>query len=128
MIQLTAKQKRAYDAIANFIAGSGRSPTLREIALVLGLRGKSSAQRLVIELQRRGALTFERYRTGSIRLAQPGGGYELPLELQRRLEAYCSRAGERPLAVLCDALDLHLDHAEQHLDELAGGGRLNDAA
>lgn len=53
---LTARQADALDCIKRHIGQHGEAPVLTEIAAALGLKSKTSALRLVVGLEERGAI------------------------------------------------------------------------
>lgn len=124
-VPLTHAQHNAFRAIERLSTALGRSPSRRELAAELGIKGMGRIQEVLEALRERGFVTWLPNRACSLEIVQRGAGYRLPVELQRRLEAFCDKAGELPTAFIADAVADQLDYAETHADEIRGGGRLN---
>ncbi len=98
--KLSIKQQRAYDFIAEHLARSGFPPTVREIALHLGLPGPNSAKKILDSLVRKGCISRQPGCPRAIRIngrsSTPGG---IPV-------AGVIRAGEPSLAL--DEIEGHV--------------------
>jgi SOS-response transcriptional repressor LexA len=121
-LPLTERQRDCFEAIKRLITELGRSPTHSELAAAIGVKSKGRVNALLSALRERGFIDWMAGRACSITIVERGGVYPLPPDVQRRLEGYCAKSGERPLAVIADAVVLMLDYAEQHVDEIRGGG------
>lgn len=51
---LTESQLKCFDVIRNFIEKNRYSPSVREVAELMGMTGSSNVHRLIKELERRG--------------------------------------------------------------------------
>ena len=51
---LTAHERRAYEAIAAAIQESGQAPTLLELGRATGIKSKSAAHAVVMQIERKG--------------------------------------------------------------------------
>jgi SOS-response transcriptional repressor LexA len=112
---VTARQKVVLDAVSTLTDRLGRSPSMGEIVTEIGC-SKSNVVRLLSCLKERGFITWTPYRACSIVLLgqdRDGRMYELPQHLHARLHTYCARHTEQPIAVICDAIVLHLDDVER---------------
>ncbi len=80
---LTPRQREVLDFIQRHLAEHGVAPTLREIAEAFGFASTASAQKHVLELERKGWLLRHRHRTrGLVPVETPargGAAVELPL-------------------------------------------------
>lgn len=121
-MSVTERQRAVYDALVAFSAANGRSPTRRELARAINYASTGHLQVILKVLKARGLIDWSPGAACSIKIVQQGAGYQLPPDLQRRLEGFCAEAGERPLAFIADAVALQLDYAEAHADEIRGGG------
>lgn len=111
MIPLTQPQSRALWSVRTFIETHGSSPTLTEIAAALHC-SKSEANRLVHQLEKRGAITRAPRLRRSIQLVVPPRPPEgidfLPHELAVWVRVIAAKAGVDPLDVVTEAVrDAH---------------------
>lgn len=112
MTGLTPYQARVWHATAALIVQGGGSPTVREIAAACEYSTGNVHQALK-SLKLRGWLTWTQGRERTIRLTpRAPDAFHLPDNIKARLEAHCARTGDDPFAVICDAIDLHIDQAE----------------
>ncbi len=81
---LTKRQREALAAIAEHIAAHGYAPTYRELADRLSLASASNAHRLVVELERCGAIRREPGRVRALKLAS---GWRDPRPAARKFAA-----------------------------------------
>jgi len=85
-VELTERQQRFYDYLAERIREDGRAPSLREAASAMGISHNAVAQ-LINQLEKKGMLAREGHYSRSIRLLQgdaavqleSGRGRELPI-------------------------------------------------
>jgi len=85
-VELTDRQQRFYDYLAERIREEGRAPSLREAASAMGVSHNAVAQ-LISQLEKKGLLVREGHYSRSIRLlpeddgmrAEAGRGRELPI-------------------------------------------------
>jgi repressor LexA len=85
-VELTERQQRFYDYLAEKIREDGRAPSLREAASAMGISHNAVAQ-LISQLERKGVLAREGHYSRSIRLMaedevvppESGRGRELPI-------------------------------------------------
>ena len=63
---LTQKQKRVLSVINELIMSHGKSPTLKELKVALGLKATSSVQRHLDALKSKGYLVSEKYQSRSL--------------------------------------------------------------
>lgn len=71
MIGVTKRQQDALRFISGYQQAKGYSPSRREISEALGLCSKSSAQRLLIGLEDRGAVRLLPFRDRAIEVLAP---------------------------------------------------------
>lgn len=70
--QLTKRQKQTYEVIRKHIAVEGKSPTIRELALRLGLSSTGAAGNILRTLVRKKMIQRSRYQARGISLINPG--------------------------------------------------------
>jgi SOS-response transcriptional repressor LexA len=111
---LTPRQVETLKAVVSLRASLGRSPNLTELAGELSLKTRSSAWRLINELEKRGYVRRQRS-PFSIALFDRDATSPLSCALQAKLDAYCRLHGEEAAAVIADAVALFLDERERDL-------------
>jgi SOS-response transcriptional repressor LexA len=101
---LTRKQLACLDFIRACHLAHGVAPSFAEICTHLRLRSKSSAHRLVIALEARGAVSRVPGRQRSLMpVARNAITVDLPRELDAAVRALAAQAGVTPAAVLIEA-------------------------
>jgi SOS-response transcriptional repressor LexA len=110
---ITARQRDAFEFIVRYIAEHRCSPSVLDIMGALGLRSKSSVQRLIDGLVERGLLKRLAGLSRTLTLLNDPG-CALPAHVHARLALYCTTEGERYEDVLADAVDLFLE--QRHVD------------
>lgn len=65
---LTDKQERILACIRQAIVDHGEAPTLEEIGATVGLGSRSAVHWQLQQMRRKGAITWEPYRTRGLRL------------------------------------------------------------
>lgn len=123
---LTPRQRDALTFIAATIGNTGAAPSVEEIGTALGLRSKGAVAQLLQRLESRGAIRrLGRLPRSIVIVEQHGEPLALPRHVHARLARYCADHDEELLAVLADAVALHLDRMEAiHAAEkkVPGGG------
>lgn len=76
---LTPKQQKTLEVIEVFKHKHGRSPTMTELAHLLGIRSRGLAHRYVKELEQQGYLSRTPHRWCNIQLKHPPTAYQLPI-------------------------------------------------
>jgi SOS-response transcriptional repressor LexA len=85
---------------------------VREIAAACEF-SPSATQNALDHLKARGWIAWTEGKSRTIRLTpRAPDAFHLPDSIKARLEAHCARTGDDPFAVICDAIDLHIDQAE----------------
>jgi SOS-response transcriptional repressor LexA len=114
---LTSRQRQALDLITRHIAQHGVSPTYDEMQARMGLRSKSGIHRIVVGLERRGAIVRSPRLGRSIAL--PTEGYHVTLQptLSAMLERRAKRFRLPPETVIALAVEAYLQITS---DELPG--------
>ncbi|PDT77225.1 hypothetical protein [Bradyrhizobium sp. C9] len=104
MIGLTNVQAQCVEFVRHRIDACGASPSYREIADHLGIRGRGTISHLIDSIVERGALMREPGKARTLSLPEPGVGdglvvHPLP-EVRRALKAYARqhRISERTAA------------------------------
>jgi hypothetical protein len=106
---MTPRMKDALDAAVAHVAAHGEMPSRRELAQALGVT-VATAQSFVNSLIERGELHI----SGSGTLAgfgSRGVAVVVPGPLASLLAAFCGENAEKIVAVVTDAISLHLDEA-----------------
>lgn len=115
MTGLTAIQARIWHVTAALILELGRTPTMREIAAAAEL-SLSATYRHLKGLKERGWIVWTEGRECTLALTpRAPDAFHLPDALKARLERHCAQTGDDPFAVICDAIELHIDAAEAQL-------------
>ena len=68
MDELTDRQQECLDAVEQFIASHGYSPTIRELQEILGLASPAPVQSLLAKLRDKGRVEWDRGRGRTLRL------------------------------------------------------------
>jgi repressor LexA len=105
MTGLTRRQLACLDFIRGCHLAHGVAPSFVEICTALRLRSTSSAHRLVVSLEARGAVTRLRGRKRSVvPVARNAVTVDLPPDLERHVQDLARRAGTTPAAVIIACL------------------------
>src|SRR5205807_4590175 len=70
---ITPRQRQVYDLISRFVAEKGYSPSFEEIGKGLGLSSLATVHKHISNLEKKGLLTRDYYRSRSIDLLPPKG-------------------------------------------------------
>jgi SOS-response transcriptional repressor LexA len=112
-VGLSRRMAEARNFIAQFIDGHGFSPSYEEIGVALGLQNKSGVARIIDELEERGHIRRIPDKARSITIVEPVDlDGVLSAKTSAALSDYCRRAGERPEAIINDAVALYIDQEE----------------
>lgn len=98
---------------------AGRSPTLQELASLMGRKSKGQVHELVTALVHKGHLMRMRGRARALALPDAGEPIALQPAVAAALDDFCRRRGEAAGAVIADAIMLHIDATDR---ALARGG------
>lgn len=118
IVGLTHRQDEALRFLCAYRDQHGTSPTFVEIRDALNVRNISNVARLMDALEERRFIRRLPHRARAIEILieppmpVPITAETLSPQLLVRLYAFCRRHGEEPMAVLSDALVLHMDAIE----------------
>ncbi|MBI1201458.1 MAG: hypothetical protein GC182_02995 [Rhodopseudomonas sp.] len=112
---LTPTLIKVLNTIVILTALHQRSPSLQEIANMLGRTSKSGVTTQIGRLAERGYISFTPRQAYSIRVIDrtpPAMASSLPPGIQALLDRYCRRHDEEPIDVIADAVTLFIDQRE----------------
>ena len=102
---LTPAQSKALDFIRGYIKENGGvSPSFNEIAAALGLKSKSGASRIVVELERRGHIRRLHHRMRALEVLKPGD-VDLQALIMQAPAPPIGRPPNMPLPLLLDWIE-----------------------